>query len=78
MINTPKTNRIMISQFVIGAIGLGIPSTVLGESFSLPFQKVQTYGETILPPTKTYHRGRAQIGEVDQEVRQFTYCVVQS
>jgi hypothetical protein len=62
----------MISQFVIGALAIGIPSAVLGEFFSLPFQKVQTYGETILPPTKTYHRGRAQIGEVDQEVRQFT------
>jgi hypothetical protein len=59
----------MISQFVIGALAIGIPSAVLGESFSLPFQKVQTYGETILPPTKTHHRGRAQIGEIDQEVQ---------
>jgi hypothetical protein len=58
----------MISQILVGAFAIGFPAVVLGESFSLPFHKVQTYGQTILPPTKTHHRGRAQIGEVDQEV----------
>jgi hypothetical protein len=58
----------MISQFIIGVLATGLPRAVFGESFSLPFHKVQTYGEAILPPTKTYHRGRAQIGEIDQEV----------
>lgn len=59
----------MISGLIL-AFAVGLPS-VLGtsQSFSLPFRKVQAYGKTILPPTKTHHRGIAQIGEYDQEVR---------
>jgi hypothetical protein len=63
----------MISLFMIGALAIGIPSTVLGQSFSLPFHKVRTHGRTILPPTTTHHRGVAQIGEVDQEVPSFSH-----
>jgi hypothetical protein len=58
----------MVSQLLLGSFALVLPSAVLSQSFSVPFQKVQTYGQTVLPPTKTHHRGVAQIGEVDQEV----------
>jgi hypothetical protein len=58
----------MISQLLLSAV-VGIPSVLGAQNFSLPFQKVQTHGQVILPPTKTHHRGVAQIGEVDQEVQ---------
>lgn len=63
--------RNMISQFLIGIFATGITSVVLGQSFSAPFYKVQTNGKTVLPSTRTHHRGIAQVGEIDQEVVSF-------
>ncbi|KAF4630113.1 hypothetical protein G7Y89_g8027 [Cudoniella acicularis] len=66
----------MVSHLLLGALAIGIPYAVLGQSFSLPFRKVQTHGQTVLPPTKTHHRGVAQIGEIDEEGFWFTNFTV--
>jgi hypothetical protein len=62
---TVNMYRNIVIQLVLSAIAA---SPVLGQSFSLPFRKVQTNGQGKIHSTGRHHRGIAQIGEFDQDV----------
>jgi hypothetical protein len=61
----------MLSQVLLGGlVAASLPQAVLGNTFSVPFQKVTIPGHVTLPPVNHRHQsGTASTREFDDQVR---------